>query len=122
MTIWGFVVYGAALTVYPFMESIYPGILCISIASKVLGQVFITNTPFLADYVSRQSMGGTVALTAAVEKTAVAVVNTGYIWFQDKYDIGFSYFFVGTGALTIVGVFVTGFCLKEVAIKKEKKD
>jgi hypothetical protein len=67
-------------------------------------------------------MGGTVALTAAVEKTAGAVVSSGYVFFQQKYDIGFSYFFVGSGALTIMGIMVTGCFLKEVAIKKEKKD
>jgi len=37
LTIWGFIVYGASIIAYPFSPSIYPGILGISIAGKLLG-------------------------------------------------------------------------------------
>jgi hypothetical protein len=51
-----------------------------NIVSKSLGLVFVMNTPFLADYASKESMGLAVAISAAVEKTAQIVATSGYVW------------------------------------------
>jgi len=49
--LWGFLVMAGYLTGLCFIGSIYPGILVLTILSKVFGESVLMNTPFTADYV-----------------------------------------------------------------------
>jgi len=67
------------LTGLCFIGSIYPGILVLTICSKVFGCSVLMNTPFTADYVQKPSMGGTVAILVTLTTTGGLVVSSGFI-------------------------------------------
>jgi len=77
--IFGFLVMAGYLTSLCYVGSIYPGILALTICSKVFGCSLLMNTPFTADYVQKQSMGPIVAIITALATTAEIVVTSGFI-------------------------------------------
>ena len=118
--IFGFVVVASYLTGLCYIGSIYPGILVLTICSKVFGASLLMNTPFTADYVQKESMGSTIALIYAISDTGGILVQSGFVGLQKAYDLSFNLFFLGTAAATILGIIPMIFCLKDVSGKKKK--
>ena len=65
-------------------------------------------------------MGSTIALIYAISATGSNLVQTGCIGLQKAYDLSFNLFFLGTAAVTILGIIPMIFCLKDVSGKKKK--
>jgi hypothetical protein len=67
-------------------------------------------------------MGGTVAIIVTLTTTSGLVVSSGFIGLQKKYDLSFDVFFLGTAAVTVIGMIPILFCLKDVSGKKKKEE
>ena len=118
LTITGQIMYGFFLIGLPFMQTIYPGIFVLNILSKIFGLAFITNSPFLSDYVMPESIGGTVAICGMIESTSKLAVNSGYIWLQKEFNFDFSWLFLGTGLFIVLSSLPMICGLQEVSKKK----
>jgi len=55
--------YGIIFILFPIVKTIYPGILCLILSSKIFCLSFIYNSPFNSDYISKQSIGAAMAVT-----------------------------------------------------------
>lgn len=66
LSIVGFFVYGACMMASPYVGTIYPGVLCVMLAQKLFGLGLVMNSPFLADYVNKDSMGIVVGIYGVI--------------------------------------------------------
>lgn len=115
----GFFVYGACVVATPQIPSIYPGYLCIMIAQKILGLGFIMQSPLLADYVHKNSMGTVVGTIGVILEFVAILCTTLPTYLASKYEIPISMFYLVIGGIVVIGALPLIVGIKEM--KKKSK-